>query len=325
MLNGRPFRFIGANVRGLLHYGDLQILRHSRFKHVAEQLDAAKSMGAKVIRVFGANRHIVGDNRNETANRLERALQEAAQRDMYIIFAFTNVYHDVAFDLPGDEGFYEHNSLNRAWFEGGYQNNYWPFVEHIVERFKDHPRIFAWELGNELKASGPQPHQILPDLFIQFAEAVSNRIRQLDSNHLITTGIINSGNLGAPLALGQKLYQLPNLDFLTAHVFYRRFPNPDEHTEITRADDEADLARLVNKPFVIEEMGIHVREPNRKQKLKRHLHKWFDQQQVAGFMQWGLMGTPQDIGDGDNEFGLHRNHSDYNDLVSVYRNRAQAL
>ena len=176
------------------------------------------------------------------------------------------------------------NIIASTELEGGYKNNYLPFVEHIVKEFKDHPRIFAWELGNELKAWGPDEHKILPDLFIQFAEAVSNRIRQLDSNHLITTGIINRGNLGALLALGQKLYQLPNLDFLTAHVFYWPSPKPDEHTEITRADDEADLARLVNKPFVIEEMGIHVREPNRKQKLKRHLHLLPDTNKIMGVL-----------------------------------------
>ena len=42
----------------------------------------------------------------------------------------------------------------------------------------------TWELGNELKAWAPGV--VLPELFIQFAEAVSNRIRAIDPNHLIT-------------------------------------------------------------------------------------------------------------------------------------------
>ncbi len=203
-LNRRPFRFVGANIRGLLHYGDTRLLRHSHPHHRDVQLDAAKAMGARVVRIFLANRH---STVTETADRLEQALALAAARDLYLLIAFTDVHGDTGFNPAGDEKFYSlHGKLNRTWFEGGYREHYLPLVEHVVRRFQGHKRVFAWELGNELKAW--EEGRMLPDLFIEFASTVSKRIRELDAVHLIGTGIINSGNLGANSDQARRLNSL---------------------------------------------------------------------------------------------------------------------
>ncbi|MGB0384564.1 MAG: cellulase family glycosylhydrolase [Ardenticatenaceae bacterium] len=319
-LNNRAFRFVGANIRGLLHYGDRRILQFSdQTRHPDIQLNAASQMGAKVVRVFGANRH---SNTKEIGNRLQQALDRVAARDMYLILAFTDVHHDTGFNVPGDGRFYQDNRLNKAWYEAGYRQNYLPFVEYIVQRFKDHPRILAWELGNELKAWAPGA--VLPELFIRFAKEVSNRIRQLDPNHLITTGIINSGNLGCNHEQARRLYQLPNLDFLTAHVYYsQQNSNQWMELEAQRAEQDADLARQLMKPFIIEEIGFE--GGDRVQQTEQHLQKWFDQKKIGGLLQWGLMATNQDMGDGDNRFGVHGNHPDYGRVISRLGNRAKRL
>ena len=318
-INGKPLRFIGANVRGLLHYGDKRLLRHSHHSHADIQLNAANEMGAQVIRVFGANRNLSAE---DTGNRLQQALDRVAARNMYLLFSFTDVHHDTGFNVPGDDRFYQDNRLNKAWYEGGYRQNYLPFVEHLVRRFKNHPRIFAWELGNELKAWAPGV--VLPDLFIQFAETVSNRIRAIDPDHLITTGVINSGNLGCTPAQAKRLYQLPNLDFLTAHVYYSQHnSNQWLELEAQRAEWDADLARQLKMPFIIEEIGFE--GGDREQQTEHHLQKWFDHKRIAGFMQWGLMATHQDMGDGDNRFGIHGNHPDYRKIVNRLGNRARRL
>jgi len=318
-VNGQALRFIGVNIRGLLHYGDTRLLRHSHHTHADIQLRAAQEMGARVVRVFGANRHLGVE---DTGNRLQQALDQVAAHDMYLIFSFTDVHHDTGFNVPGDERFYQDNRLNKAWYEGGYKQNYRPFVEYLVKRFKDHPRLFAWELGNELKAWAPGV--VLPDLFMQFAEHLSNRIRELDRGHLITTGIINSGNLGCSPSQAKRLYELPNLDFMTAHVYYsQNNSNQWLELEAQRAESDANLAQQLKKPFIIEEIGFE--GGDRARLTEHHLQKWFDQKRAAGFMKWGLMATNQDIGDGDNRFGLHRNHADYRKVVNKIRNRAKGL
>jgi mannan endo-1,4-beta-mannosidase len=75
--------------------------------------------------------------------------------------------------------------LHDAWFDGGYQLHYKPFAEAMVSAFKDHPAIFAWELRNELK-DAQNPPNIVP-----FVQAMASRIRQLDPNHMITTGFLS--------------------------------------------------------------------------------------------------------------------------------------
>ena len=318
-VHGKPLRFVGTNIRGLLHYGDTRLLRHSHHTHADIQLRASQEMGARVVRVFGANRHL---GIEETGNRLQNALDKVVAHNMYMIFSFTDVHHDTGFNVPGDERFYQDNRLNKAWYEGGYRQNYLPFVEYLVKRFKNHPGIFAWELGNELKAWAPGV--VLPDLFIQFARDVSNRIRQIDSGHLITTGIINSGNLGCSPNQARQLYQLPNLDFMTAHVYYsQNNSNQWLELEAQRAESDANLAQQLNMPFIIEEIGFE--GGDRVQLTEKHLRKWFDKKRAAGFMQWGLMATNQDIGDGDNRFGIHGNQSDYKKVVNKIGNRAKGL
>lgn len=316
IVNNCNMRFIGVNVRGLLHYGDHHILRHSHPGHADEQLNAAQGMGARVVRVFVANRHL---GMIETGNRLYNALEKMKHRGMYMILSFTDVHHDTGFNVPGDEHFYQDNRLNKAWFEGGYKQNYLPFVDYLVNRFKDHPGIFAWELGNELKAWAPGV--VLPDLFIKFAKDASNRIRQLDKNHLITTGVINTGNLACSPEQAQRLYKLPNIDFMTAHVYYSQSnSNQWMKLEGRRAEADASLAKQLNMPFIIEEIGFE--GGNRAKQMEDHMRKWFDQKQIAGFMPWGFMATNQDIGDGDNRFGLHGRHDDYGRIMQCLSQRA---
>jgi hypothetical protein len=68
------------------------------------------------------------------------------------------------------------------------------------------------------------------------------------------------------------------------------------------------------------------------------MNKWFDVEQVKGFMQWGFMATDHDNGDGDGVHGMHRdpnivanyggkeiNHKDYEALKGVYHERALAM
>ena len=103
MIDGKPFRFVGMNIRGLVHYGDKQFLNFSEEQHRIVQLDAARDMGARVVRVFLGNklRSVA-----ETAARLEATLALADQRDLYMIVAFTNIFNTVGFFPQGDEHFY---------------------------------------------------------------------------------------------------------------------------------------------------------------------------------------------------------------------------
>jgi hypothetical protein len=85
------------------------------------------------------------------------------------------------------------NLLNYNWFvkepagQNGYLNYedyYLPFVRYIVNRFKDEPRVFAWQLGNEFKTADG-------DVLVAFARDMAQRIKALDTNHMVTVGLLS--------------------------------------------------------------------------------------------------------------------------------------
>jgi hypothetical protein len=316
MLDGQPFRFVGVNIRGLVHYGGADILPHSQPEHRDVQLKAAQDMGARVVRVFLANRHRTTE---EIADRFEEALAKAEEHDLYLIVALTDFYNDSNFNPPDDEIFYAsdpwgNTTLNKDFFDGDYRDNYLPFVEGIVRRFRHHKRIFAWELGNELKAWDREADENLrPDLFIQFAATVSRRIRQLDPIHLITTGSISSRACGCNPEQAERLYRLDSLDFLTTHNY---------HGE--DLEDDSSLAQKVGKPFIIEEAGFE--SGDRAELINDDLEKWVGRK-ARGYLQWGFMATDHDMGDGDDRFGMdHPFHgADWQDLFSLYKDWAARL
>ncbi len=334
LLGGQAVRFIGVNTSGLVHYGEsgMPWIENAHKDDRWTQLQAAHDVGARVVRVFLANRNLESTEVADLLDAVLKALEE--KYDMYAVVALTDVHGDRGFCVKGDDHFYSvNNMLHRDFFTGGYKDHYLPFVRDIVKRFKSHPRVFAWELGNELKPQDDSG-KVYPKDFLDFANHVAEEIHRLDGWHLITTGIINTGNLGLdhdrPTA--KKLYQDPNLHFLTVHLY----PDDLASAEIARADVDAQLARELNKPLVVEEIGFQVGD--RAAKTREAMRKWLEEENAKGLMQWGFMATENDCGDGDKKYGMHRAklelmehgavvccHTDYDALKEVYQERAEAM
>jgi len=97
-VDGRRFRFLGVNLRGLVHY---QLSDPVRRANAHQQLSAARDMGVRVIRVFVPHHEISAE---ETRNRLQGLLGLMEQQfpNMYLILALCNLYGDVNFRVNGD-------------------------------------------------------------------------------------------------------------------------------------------------------------------------------------------------------------------------------
>ena len=321
-LGGKPFKFVGVNIRGLAHYGDGQTLPHAPADHRSVQLGAAKNMGARVVRLFLASRFA---NADQLIERLQASIDilnspDFASADIYLLPAFTNLYNDVPFFLQGQEAAYQPDDLlNRPFFETGYKGAYFETVKKVVQRFRQEPRIFAWEIGNELKldrGNKHDPNDPNPTIFINFMIAAAAQIRAWDEeNHLITTGMISTRHAWLhDDALKRKLYASPQIDFLTVHAY-----QGENH------EDDSQLAQDLDKPFIIEEAGFDAPHgEDRSPKVAADMDKWFGRG-ASGYMQWGFMATG-DNGDGDRLSGMDRVfHSDWDALFDLYRQRAHAL
>ncbi len=321
-IGGQSFAFIGVNLRGLVHYGQSQM----PLADAKGQLGVARDMGVRVVRVFLPHSEVSFD---ETKNRLGKLIEmmKAKFRDMYLIVALTNLYGDVPFHVPGDDDKTAYtfrqadwpsqwpHILNVEWFRETYKLRYQPFAEMIADFFRNEPTIMAYDIGNELKA-----HEA-PDLFIEFNHAMARRIKELAPRQLVTTGMISTrhAHMAGSEDQRRRLYALPQLDFITVHAYH------DLGNDKPSPNDDSDLSRYLNKPYVVEEAGfmadIHL---DRAPLVRQEMDQLFGLG-ASGYMPWGFM-AGHDNNDGDHGLGMDtRWHSDWDSLFRAYRERADHL
>lgn len=322
-LNGRSFRFVGVNLRGLAHYGT-PTLPAAPLAQQDIQLRAAHEFGARVVRIFLPDRNASVE---EILARLQRLvdLMDRDFPDMYLIVALTNLYGDVPFHVPGDESFYHDNILQPEWFRQGGSEHYRRFVERVVKRFKDVPRIMAYNIGNELKAQGE------PEVLVDFMHATAARMRAWDEGrHLISTGMISTRHAWMQHRedLRARLYDTELLDFVTNHAYHGdedETTSREQENDAPSREDDADLAERFGKPLVIEEAGF-VGTDDRTRWFDKELNLLLGVRQASGYMPWGFM-QGGDNGDGNHEVGIDQrwHGADWESVGRLLRHWAQTL
>lgn len=343
MQNDQPFRrFVGVNMTGLLHYGESytdesghvkKVIEHSTFDHRPQAIELARAAGARVIRLFLPH---YSCSAAEVVRRL-RLVLELLPTQMYVLPAFIDFYHNRGFypspKAEVDQTFYfqpeanGYRRLNPAFFKPPYCAQYLSLVDAIVAEFRHDPRVFAWEIGNELKIDPSD--SIRREDFIQFNHLVAERIKQQDPNHLVTTGMkstqhphmIDHRDLAEMLYSKRRANGERLLDFVTIHSYV----DPHE-PEVERRGFELDaaLAKALDMPVINEESGVNRAVADFRTNLEGHMNRWFNiapdspMAPVYGFLQWGF--CPPGVADGDGG-----NHSDLTVIKEVYGRRNQLL
>lgn len=303
-VQGAPLRFIGYNIRGFVHYGGGDILPYASWNDRLVNGQVVLETGGKVIRVFGSNKHISNE---ELGNRLQYVLDLAESYGLYVLYAFTD-YYNTGFNPRGDEKFYTSSGgytvLNEQFFAGGFRENYLPQVRYLVNRFKNHKGLFAWQLGNEIK------HYNNPQLFYNFCLEMHQAVREIDQNHMISIGLISTTHTGWNYNQSVDMHSL--FDFMTIHPYHgEEYPDHD-------------WANGLRKPLIIGEAGFG--SGNRPALTSNDIAKWVGRG-ARGYLQWGLMATLNDNGDGDRLVGIDRvfHASDWDAYRQMYTNWAQQL
>ncbi len=335
ILDGEPFRFVGANLREFAYYTRSDILPAATANDQDVQITALRQIGMRVVRLFAPHHRI---DTATSIQLLKNALDKLHQANLLAIVTLTDALGVSGYNITEDRVRFHNQILGHVnkttyFHEEGYRLFYLPFVERVVQSLRDHPAIFAWEIGNEF-AIHPQPANSNDgNAFLAFHDTVSRRIRQLDPNHLITTGLVNTGH-GTPAFhnaedYARRLYSIPSIDFATVH-FYQHMNNPNA----AMADEEGRslvdfrVVKSLGKPIIVEEFGSAIGNHNRVNFTAMKLNAWISSG-AAGFMQWGFSATGRDIGVGDNQFGMD-NYSSANTpifdaLVRLYRDWAKNL
>lgn len=270
MLDGRPFRFAGANMHWLAL--DDSANYPSQFR-VNDGLDAAKEMGATVVRSHDLGISVGCGNCiepslgvfNETAfTHIDYAIKAAQDRGIRLIIPLTDNWHFAAggkrtfTDWRGvsdDNQFYSNPQVI-----GDFETYIRTLLNHVNSytgvAYKDDPTIMAWETGNEL--SPPTG----------WTQTISTYIKSIDSNHLVMDG--RSG-------VDPNAASLSNVDIVSDHYYPKR---------ISQLESDAQAAQKAGKAFIVGEFDWN--DANGGDPLSRFLSAIESNTAVAGDLFWEL-------------------------------------
>ena len=297
--DGKPYTFIGTN----FWYGPILASegRGGDMARLERELDEMKALGIENLRVL-----VGGDGADGVFSRVEPTLQtapgvyndtllvgldrflvELGKRDMQAVLYVNN-----SWEWSGGYGQY------LEWATGEKTliplvDGYWPFMQqmrkfqtsteaqqlyfnhlrNIVSRvnsitgkpYKDDPAIFSWQLGNEPRCFSDDPE--IRAGFIGWMTEAARIIREIDGNHMISTG--NEGLMGCEgdPALLRAVNEIPGIDYMTIHIWPYNWSwvRPDQLEDDLDAaiDKTRDYLRLhkalgteLGMPVVAEEFGF---------------------------------------------------------------------
>ena len=295
---GKPYHFVGCNMWYASILGSTGM--GGDRERLYRELDMLKELGVTNIRMLsgpdaGSNLanpakpylQVAPGALNDTIlEGLDYTLAELEKRDMEAV-----IYLNNAWDWSGGYGFYlkecGYGDSPNANIEGGYdryvdycsdfsrdtvaQQLYYRYIEQIVSRrntitgrpYSEEPSIMAWQLCNE-------PRPFAKDNKEQFAQWIAHSaalIKQLDPNHLVSTGSEGSVGCEGDMELFERIHQDPNIDYLTIHIWpvnwgWASRTTPDEdiekacHKSSQYIALHTDMALQLGKPMVIEEFGF---------------------------------------------------------------------
>jgi mannan endo-1,4-beta-mannosidase len=332
-IDGKPFRFVGANVA-------VMYLEKERSNY-AETLREAANDGVKVIRIWanaetgkestarstggeerwpGKHPYRFGPNEwNEDAfAHLDKIVAEAAKNKLYVQICFVNWWRDTGgvtqylkwagIDAAVDDAAYGINVEKAIEFYTNEQVKKWykAHVEKIVLRrntvtgivYKDDTTIMAWELINEGQAPTTRWNERKA-----WVEEMSNFVRSLDANHLITSGTWGYRNAIERRAWIEE-HSLPNIDFADVH----NYPADDLDSFVDSPNalkeflaNRVAAAYAIDKPLVIGEFGLGLENGYKNFSKAEWYRSYFENSArlgVAGAFYWIF--TP----DVENRYGI---------------------
>lgn len=248
VLDGRPFKFVGVNRYNLLTIDPSHVCGDA---WTEEQLDAwfaeVAAMGAEAVR-FWAFQPFTASGTDFA--RMDYVVQAAETHGVKLIPVLENYGGDC-----GGSGETKHE----AWYAGGYRAAYGmdpisfvDYIDRIVPRYAESKAILMWQIMNEAENSAGEDGGCGDfAAFDSFARDVSDRIRALDPNHVISLGTIGSGQCGAQGDEYRQLHAHDNINILEVH----EYGDPREPVGDAIRDRIA-IADGLQKPFFTGEGGI---------------------------------------------------------------------
>lgn len=287
-IEGRPFRFVGANVAVMYRDEDRE--------RMPETLARASEAGIRVVRVWASGEGGTGDVgpladfadwprthpfrwtpdkwNEEALVHLDKVIAEAARNNLHVQLCLANWWRDTGgvtqylrwagiADAADDKYPFGINPERAMLFYSNADTRrfYREHMEKVVTRrntvtgtlYRDDPTILGWELINEGQAVTSRWSERRA-----WVAEMSKHLRSLDSNHLITPGVWGY-RTAAERREWLADHLLPSIDYCDVH----HYPNPDRDVAVDSpaalhdfVDNRMAAAISVNKPLVFGEFGM---------------------------------------------------------------------
>ena len=268
--DGEPCYYIGTNVwyASALALSDLPRLR--------AELDALHGLGLDNLRILATDENFEG---------MDIVLRELGKRGMSAVLFLNNAWE---WSPDGYRSWLEKAGAGRQPHPavegyGVYMSSMWAFasnpkavelfqehVRRVVERYKDSPAVFAWQICNEPRPFTYDPAKI--EDFVAYLHGTARLIKSIDPNHMVSTG--NEGSMGSDesIDLFARVNDSPDIDYATIHIWPFNWSwAPEAELQGDQAgkameralertaayiDEHLEKAYDLRKPVVIEEFGF---------------------------------------------------------------------
>ncbi len=277
LLDGKPFRFSGANIYWLGLQETAQGMSYPTSFSVDDALATASFMGATVVRS-----HTLGISVG-CSLCLEPALNVFnAQAWRSIDYAIASAHaHHIRLIIPFTDNWRYYHGGKHTFVEWRGLSNELDFYsqtqiiqdfEHYISTllnhvnsytglaYKDDPTILAWETGNELSA---------PSSWVQ---QIATYIKNRDSHHLVMDGNYEDANQVTNFSSDLSI---PSVDIFTGHYY------PPSHSALLQASEQAHMAQKV---FIVGEYDWNTNVGDALSDFLSTIEK----NTIAGDMYWSL-------------------------------------
>lgn len=284
VLNGRPFRIVGANnyylgfvsedvVREVLNVASAMSLNTIRILACFESIEIPPGPGSVYFHFWNpaTNWPDIHDG-PDGLDRLDRAVAMAGDSGFRLILTLTNNWEPFG-GMPAYTKWFGLDSKDRFYTDGRCRAAYWQWVEQLILRqnkitgrlYRDEPAILGWELANE-----PDSPQAGLDAILSWTWEMASLIKSKDPNHLVSVGdqgyFLHSHSSGNDLFDGshgvsyEHLLGVGPVDFGTFHMYPQDMAKGEDPGDFGRMwiGEHVAAAQRANKPAVLEEYGLRV-------------------------------------------------------------------
>lgn len=260
--------------------------------------------------------------------KLDYVVSKAEELNIKLIMPLLNGNDD----LGGIQAYVNNYGGRKETFytDASSQAAYLAYVDFIVNRYKDSPAVFSWELCNE-----PRCHNCPLSTITNWAASVSKHIKELDSKHLVSLGdegwfappqiAPNSANTypyqGAEGINFTANLNIPDIDFGTFHMYPEQWDETDNWgNDYIR--EHAAIGKALGKPILLEEYGS---TKGNKVEIMQKWQKTIRDEGLAADTFWQFKETLAKGNKPFDDYGLQYSTEEGSEYVEIVVKHAKAM